>query len=236
MWQTKLGRSLFVSPSGYEVVQNVLFRWLTLGSSALQTVINRHNPKNPVLHYVPVLTLLLRHKPAPSCLLGLGGAAVAHTVSTPMTAVECSDEVIHIANTYFYANTLSHLETVHQNALDFLGTSKKQFPHLLVDLYDAHYFPHECANEGFFLLCKERLSEDGFLAVNLAHLKEQWNLSQLVKKHFANTLLVPVKGCANVILFATKSKDEKAFVALVQQAGQLKRVVWMPDWGKVGEL
>lgn len=105
MWKTKFGKCIYISPSGYKVYQNLLYRWLTLGSEAWQTVINRYIPRRPGLHYLQMLTLMARKYPNDCCLLGLGGAGIAHLLGAQKTirsivAVESSEEVIQIAKKF----------------------------------------------------------------------------------------------------------------------------------------
>lgn len=239
MWQTKWGRCIYTSPSGYKVYQNLLYRWLTLGSPALQTVLNRYKPHKPVLYYLPGLTLMLRHQPAKTCLLGLGGAGVVHMLNKffpYITAIDNSQEVIEIAKEFFWVDKLQGLEIVHANGVDYLSEEVHNFTHILVDLYDAQHFPKECANEDFFKHCKKSLTTDGFLVVNLANHQEQLSLLQLIKKQFKHTLVIPVKKCANVIILASMVVSEEEFLQSINQTNEIKKISWMQDWGLVGAL
>lgn len=240
MWQTKFSTCIYESPSGYKVHQNVFYRWLTLGSDALQTVISRRNPQKPVLYYLPALSLMARKFPNDCCVLGLGGAGVVHLLASyqsdqSIVAVESSDEVIQIAKKYFMVDQINHLTLVHQNAMDYLHECQRSFPHLLVDLYDANHFPEECTNDAFFYQCKNKLTENGFLSVNLANLKEQSYILQLIKKHFKTTLVIPVKKCANMVIIASKNENKEWFIQQIRASGEIKKIVWVENWGYVGE-
>lgn len=240
MWKTKLGICIYESPSGYKVYQNFFYRWLTLGSNALQTVINRQNPQKPVLYYLPALTLMARHYPDAACLLGLGGAGVAlmlsnQTSSPPLIAVDNSEEVIDIAKRFFMINDLKNFTVVHENARDYVENKELVYPHLIIDLYNANHFPPECNNDLFFSSCKRILAEDGFLAINLANLREQWPIFQLIKKQFKHTLVIPIKKSANMIIIAAKSESKESFINRIEQTGELKRIIWVDSWGYVGD-
>lgn len=239
MWKTKLGICIYESPSGYKVYQNLLYRWLTLGSNALQTVINRRQPQKPVLYYLPMLTLMARHYPQAACLLGLGGAGIPLMLSQdhsspPLIAVDISEEVIDIAKRFFIGEGLKNFTIVQENAMDYVKNSPETYPHLMVDLYNANYFPPECNNDLFFSSCNRILAEDGFLAVNLANRKEQWPIVQLIKKHFAHTLIIPVKKSANMVVIAAKCPSKESFFTKVEASGELKRIIWIDSWGYVG--
>lgn len=240
MWKTKLGRCIYESPSGFKVYQNLCYRWLTLGSNALQTVICRWRPSKPILYYLPALTLMARHTPAPTCLLGLGGAGVAlmlspETSSPPLVAVDNSDEVIDIAKRFFMISDLKNLTLVHENAADYVQKDNIIYSHLLIDLYNAHHFPPECANEHFFKSCAKIITDDGFLALNLAKSKEQWPIFQIVKQQFKQTLVIPIKKSANMIIIASPHNDKELFIKKLEKTGELKRIIWVNSWGFVGD-
>ncbi|MBL7478940.1 spermidine synthase [Legionella bononiensis] len=240
MWKTKLGQCIYTSPSGYKVFQNSIYRWLTLGSEALQTVINRRKPQNPILHYLPALTLMARNYPDNCCLFGLGGAGIPHMLKTitpnqSITAVECSEEVIQISKSYFMVNQLPKLEIIHQNASEFVQSTSLLYKHLIVDLYDAHNFPKECTTDNFFISCHNRLTEDGFLAVNLANYKEQWELVQTIKKQFNTAIVIPIKHCANLVLVAAKNPNKEVFIEQINATGEMKNISWTQSWGTLGE-
>ncbi|WP_115704882.1 spermidine synthase [Legionella sainthelensi] len=236
MWQTKMGTCIYTSPSGYKVYQNLFYRWLTLGSDALQTVINRHSPHKPILYYLPALTLMARNYPGTICLLGLGGAGIPLMLhDKPLVAVDNSEEVIEIAKQFFIADHLKHLTIVHENAMDYVENCKTTFSHLIVDLYNADHFPSECAHEAFFSSCKKIITENGFFAINLANLNEQYPLFQLLKKQFKNTLIIPIKNSANMVIYAVKSDNMESFINKMEQTAAFKRVIWVESWGYVGD-
>lgn len=205
-WFIKFGKCIYTSPSGYKIYDSFIYRWLTLESDVLQTIINKLIPGNPVLYYIPAMSLMARALPGNCCILGLGGGGLIHYLSSftyPITAVEISQEIIDIAINYFKINTINNLNLIHQAAEYFLEHNKQQFSHLMVDLYDAHSFPAQCNNSNFFLNCKKNLIQEGFLTVNLANSQEQYLILQLIKKHFNHTLVIPIKKCANVVIIAS---------------------------------
>lgn len=240
IWKTLFGKCIYTSPSGFKVYQNFFYRWLTLGSTALQTMINRHHPEKPVLHYISILTLMARTFPGDSCLLGLGGASVPQTLKNQrpkhsITAVDNNDEVIQIAKKFFMVDSLSDLTIIHKNAADYVQEVSITFDHLMIDLYDANNFPIECNNDAFFSQAKKRLNKDGFIAVNLANYKEQWPIFQLIKKQFKNTLVIPIKKSANMVIIASSNESNDMFINHIRTTGELKKISWMESWGYVGE-
>lgn len=231
-----MGTCIYTSPSGYKVYQNLFYRWLTLGSDALQTVINRRDPHKPILYYLPALTLMARTYPGAICLLGLGGAGIPLMLNDrSLIAVDNSEEVIDIAKRFFMADDLKHLTIVHENAMDYVQNCKTTYSHLMVDLYNAHHFPPECAHEAFFSSCKRIITENGFFAINLANLKEQYPLFQLLKKQFKNTFIIPIKNSANMVIYAVKSGNMESFINKMEQTAAFKRIIWVDSWGYVGD-
>src|SRR5436189_600067 len=98
LWKTSLGLCLYESHSGYRVYQNAWYRWLTMGNRVLQTLINRRHPERGGLEYVTPLIQMTRAFPGDCCLLGLGGAGVAHALfpvlpNFRMIAVDNSQEI-----------------------------------------------------------------------------------------------------------------------------------------------
>lgn len=240
MWKIKFGKCIYVSPSGYKVYQNLLYRWLTLGSEAWQTVINRYRPHKPGLHYLQILTLMARKFPNNCCLLGLGGAGIPHFLSAKnplqsIVTVESSEEVIQIAKQFFMTDLIPNLTIIHQNAKDFVYENKNTFQHLILDLYDATHFPDECHSADFFTHCNEQLTDDGFIAINLANAQEQWPLIQLIKKQFPSNIIIPIKKCANLVVIASKNSNKELFINQVKSTGEIKKIAWVKDWGYVAK-
>ncbi|ASQ46083.1 spermidine synthase [Legionella clemsonensis] len=241
MWKTLWGACVHESTSGIRVYQNFLFRWLKFKGTTLQTLLNRYFPHRPGLYYVNSLTLFVRLSPGSCCMLGLGGAGVAHALSpfhqVKLTAVEYDGEVINIAKQFFRVNELSNLEIIHGDAQAFAMQTNKQFQHVLVDLFTHDVFPSQCNTEEFFYHCKRMLTTNGILAVNLANRSEQWPIFQLIRKNFHNsTLAVSVKKSANIIIFATKHKSANYLIDVLKQHKQLKNLFWDEKWGCVAEL
>lgn len=238
-WFIKFGRCIYTSPSGYKVYDAFNYRWLTLDSNVLQTIINKLIPRSPVLYYIPAMSFMARNYPDDSCILGLGGAGLIHRLASlpfSITAVELSSEIIEIAKKYFMIEKINNLELIHQSAETYLEENNKQFGHIMVDLYDAHSFPAACNNENFFRNCKKNLKPHGFLAVNLANSNEQYAILQLIKEHFTNTLVIPISRCANMVIIASNHPLEKEFLNAIQACKEIQKISLMNYWGYVAVL
>jgi len=242
MWQTLLGRIIYESPTGAKVYQNFKYRWLTFGSSAIQTLINRHKPNKFSLCYFKELSLVLRVKPADCCLLGLGGAAMAHSLvpyikDFSITAVENDLEVINIAKKYFMLETIKNLTVIHQDASLYIKELNRQYHHILVDLSDANSFPKSCNSKDFFKNCHNKLYDGGVLAVNLANIAEQWEIFTFIRDIFPNcTVILPINGFANMVILSSKSNSINPLLEILKSSNDLKKLVWDEKWGCIANL
>lgn len=240
-WKTLGGRCLKRTAQGACVFDNFFFRWLTLDSKALQTVLNKCNLQKPGLHYINALVFMAREKPGPSCMLGLGGAAIAHALSPYMKnfricAVEQSDEIIELAAQYFMTDRIPNLDIIHEEASFFVKNSPQQFRHIMIDLFNAESFPVSCCNEAFFSDCKQLLVPGGFLAVNLANRDEQRPIFDMIRKHFSALVAIPVKKCANLVLIASENEQVMPLLDVFKRSKQLKNLTWDETWGCVAEF
>ncbi|AHE67254.1 spermidine synthase [Legionella oakridgensis ATCC 33761 = DSM 21215] len=222
--------------------QNLLYRWLTLGNDDIQTLINRHHPGKPILDYIKPLTVGVRAQPANCCLLGLGGAGVAHALSShlmdfQLDVVEYDNEIIELAHTYFMLDRLKHLKIIHQDANLFIQDSQATYQHIMIDLSDAHAFPEHCNNDLFFEHCRRLLLPEGTLAINLANLHEQWPVLQHIRTHFKQAIIsLPVKGSANMVILASRTENALALAKLLKKNQQLKQLSWDSHWGCIAEI
>jgi spermidine synthase len=239
--KTWAGRCIHQGFDEAKVYQNMNYRWLTLGSDALQTVIHRRHPERPILPYISPFTLAAQIIPGPSCLLGLGGAAAAHALNPylngfQLDAIEQSSDVIDIAHTYFMTSRIRHLNVIHQEAFSFLQHTTSRYQHLLVDLFNAHTFPTQCQNANFFEYCRNALMPEGVLAVNLANPDEQWPIFNWIRTHFQHsTITMPIHGTANLVVLAYRGASVNPLLSLLKENSRLKQLVWDAKWGYMAE-
>lgn len=241
IWKTYAGRCIYHNLNGIQVRQNMAYRWLTLGSDAIQTLIYRRHPERHGLNYIQILTLMARMNPAVSCLLGLGGAGVAHVLAPylgniPLDTVENNSEVIDICSRYFLIERIKNLNIIHQDAFLYVQSTAARYQHLMIDLFDAHSFPAQCSHVEFFEHCRRILLPGGIVAINLANLHEQWRVFMHIRAHFdQSTVSIPVKGTQNMIVLAYKGVSVKPLLSMLEKQG-LKQLTWEPKWGYVARI
>jgi spermidine synthase len=242
IWRTIGGRCIYHSATGIRIFENYFFRWLKFDSEALQTLLFRLAPQYAGLNYVKTLVFLAKEMPGYSCMLGLGGGGVAHALSPfianfPLTAIEYNQEVIQVAARFFRTEKLHNLNIIHSEANKFVSTSTQQFQHVIVDLFNANSFPASCYTQEFFAHCQRILNPGGFLAVNLANRHEQRPIFEMIKKQFCGaTVAIPIKNCANLVIFACNSNKISPLLNLFKNSHQLKRLTWDETWGCVAHL
>jgi len=241
IWETCAGRCIHRNLNGIQVRQNMAYRWLTFGSDAIQTLISRRHPERYGLQYIQTLTIMARINPAVSCLLGLGGAGVAHALapylgSIPLDAVESNLGVIEICSRYFLIERIKNLHIIHQDAFLYVQNTTARYQHLMIDLFNAYSFPEHCSNVEFFGHCRRILLPGGILAVNLANLHEQWLVFMHIRAHFEQcTVSIPVKGSQNMIVLAYNGVSVKPLLNMLEKQG-LKQLIWDSKWGCVARM
>ena len=242
MLKTLGGRCIYKTQNQIQVHQNLFYRWLTLGSNELHTLISRRHPEKPGLDYIHQLSFAVRTQPAECCLLGLGGAGIVHALapylgSAQLHAIENNTDIIEIAQKYFMIDRLKNLRVIHQDASLFVKECKNRYQHLMVDLFDAHSFPTQCSTPDFFEDCRRLLLNEGIFALNLTNIQEQWSLFSHVRTiFFDRTVSLPVKGAANMIVLACNGLSIAPLIELLKESGCLKKLSWEPRWGCVAEI
>lgn len=241
-WKTFAGRCIHRDiKHNVQIHQNLAYRWLTLGSDAIQTLINRRHPERHGLEYIQPLTLAARINPAPTCLLGLGGAGVAHALSPHLKhhrldAVENNLGVIEACPRYFLTNHINNLRMIHQDAYVYLQSTTARYQHLMIDLFNATSFPEHCNHAEFFAHCRRLLLPDGILAINLANYHEQKTVLMHVRAHFEQcTVAIPIKGTQNLVILACKNSSQKTLFNILKKQ-DLKHLIWDSQWGCIAGI
>jgi spermidine synthase len=234
--KVKFGKLLY-SKNYIQVWQNLGYRWLTFGNDTLQTLINRYQPEVPQLFYMKFIVELIQARPGETCLLGLGGGGLVHSLSNylrsyALTAVEFDEEVIAVAQQYFDLEKYNFLRVICSDAAQFIYHSQELYSYIIIDLFDANSFPSNCKNEAFISACKKSLSMDGILIINLPNSGDQWQVYNLVKKVFAqSTLIVVLKKSNNILILANRHFPVIEILGKFTQKKWYHTIAWDPLWG-----
>lgn len=241
-WQRLFGRCIYRSDLGIQICQNLNYRWLTINSDAIQTLVYRKDPTIPILHYMQMMMLPIMLQPGDCCMLGLGGGGMVHGLlpylgTHRLHVVEHCAEIIQISQQYFFLKNQPPLTIIQADATHFIAEAKRQYQHILIDLFDADAFPKQCHNETFFLQCQNRLLPGGVLAVNLANPIEQKPIFEIIKHQFrGKTILFPIKNCANIVILAYNGNSINPLLNSIKTKLSYSKLIWDAEWGYLAKL
>jgi predicted membrane-bound spermidine synthase len=151
--------------------------------------------------------------------LALIGSA-AGTISKQYTAVygpipidgaEIDPEIIRVGREYFEMNE-PNLNAIAVDGRYFLTNSAGEYDVIAIDAYRPPYIPFHLTTREFFALARERLSENGVVAINVGRTLTDWSLvdalASTLKAEFPSVFTVdldwPGEDLVNVLVVATK--------------------------------
>jgi spermidine synthase len=82
--------------------------------------------------------------------------------------VEIDPEVSALATRYFGAGDNPNLELITADARPFLHSTEQKYDLIFIDAYRQPYVPFYLATAEFFKLCRDRLTPDGIVALNVS--------------------------------------------------------------------
>lgn len=158
-----------------EVVDHTDLRSLYFGTSDLQSRMRIADPTALMVSYTRAMltALLFMEKPASVLVLGLGGGSLAkylwhHFPHCRVQVVERRAAVLDLAYSYFQLPHDARLQVYIGDAGSYLQEAGRRFYDLiLVDIYNAWGPAPALADQGFFPACRERLTPQGIVSVNL---------------------------------------------------------------------
>jgi len=118
------------------------------------------------------------------CLIGLAGGTIARLYTQafgpiPIDGVELDPAIIEVGRRYF-AMTEPNLHAIAQDGRVFLRTTSHRYDVIVVDAYRPPYIPFHLTTVEFFQLARERLTEEGVLAVNVGRTHDDYRLVDAV--------------------------------------------------------
>ncbi|MDX1347704.1 MAG: hypothetical protein R3189_05590 [Thiomicrorhabdus chilensis] len=127
-------------------------------------------------------------------MLGLGGGSMAHHLyhtlpNLQMTVVELRQTVIDCAYRFFQLPNVAEIETLQEDALEFVADNDFAYDAVIVDLFDSHGIPADFSAKTFQLNLLSQLNTPGLLIFNL------WNQM----RHHASEPLKPTKASGQIL-------------------------------------
>ena len=225
-----LRRSEFQTLAVYQAEQ---LRLLRVDDQAIQSACNLLAPEQLCLPYAQFMMGIFLFQPAPEkvLLLGLGGGDMVRYLhhalpQCQLTAVDIDANTFDIAQRYFELPD-DRVDGVCQEAHHFVESNRGRYHTVLIDLYATQGPPALLHDIGFFEHCRQRLTLDGVLALNLITEDADVFADIVCKIRLVfNSLSVCAKvpGHKNIIIFAFNKKPAQTGRAdLSENARQLSQ-------------
>jgi spermidine synthase len=157
-------------------------RTLHFGSAWMQGAMRIDSPFDLAFEYTRVMmaALLLRAGDFPKrvLLIGLGAGSQTkflykHRPAAHLTVVEIEPRVVTAAKESFcLPDDPARLEVVVGDGVEFVYQTEQHFDLIMVDGFNDHSHPGDLNTLPFYKACRERLSDQGILAVNLIGLSD----------------------------------------------------------------
>ncbi len=223
--------------SSIDIREEAGVRTLHFGSDWIQGAMRIARPWRLELDYTQdmMASLLFReepHFPRKALLIGLGAASLTkflyrHYSDTELTVVEIDPAVVAAARQFFkLPEDPKRLRIVIDDGARFVERNGRAYDLILVDGFDANARAGELDSPLFYERCRERLSRNGILAVNLIGRNRSFRKSveRLSAAFDGQALAFPACEGGNVIAFASGREPVKiTLAALRKQAGQLRK-------------
>ncbi|GHD66568.1 fused MFS/spermidine synthase [Jeongeupia chitinilytica] len=209
-------------------------RKLHFGHDDTQSAMRISDPLELVLAYSRCVFGALLFVPVPKTMLliGLGGGSIAKWAyarlpETRITCIELHPQVIAVARSMFgLPADDERLEVIAgDGAAHLVGMGEDSCDFIVMDAYSATGIAPPLATTEFFAACRDRLTDDGVLAVNLWGSDKRFQqycerLSDIFDGHL---LLLPARQKGNVIAFGfRKGLGEPRWEQLAQRAAGLE--------------
>jgi len=129
----------------------------------------------------------------------------------PIDGAEIDPEIIRVGREYFDM-TESNFNAVAQDGRYFLANSERKYDVIAIDAYRPPYIPFHLTTREFFRQCREHLTDEGVVAINVGRTQNDWSLVEVLastlKAEFPNVYTVdlaqPGQDLINVLVVATK--------------------------------
>jgi len=157
-------------------------RTLHFGSAWMQGAMRIDSPFDLAFEYTRVMmaALLLRTGDFPKrvLLIGLGAGSQTkflykHRPAAHLTVVEIETKVVKAAKESFcLPDDPARLELVVGDGVEFVYQTEQHFDLIMVDGFNDHSHPGDLNTLPFYKACREKLTDQGILAVNLIGLSD----------------------------------------------------------------
>lgn len=183
-------------------------RSLHLGSEAIQSSMRVRDPYELVLGYSRCMFafLLFRDVPKTMVMIGLGGGSIAkfvhrHLPTTAAVTVELVPQIVHVARSMFFLPPDDErLQVIVGDGAEYIYNLVNPVDVVMLDAYGSTGIAEPLATEDFFAQCRDRLTPDGVLLVNLWGSDSKFNayVDRLSRAFDGLVLCLPARQRGNV--------------------------------------
>jgi len=209
-------------------------RKLHFGEDDTQSAMRVSDPTELILAYSRCMLgfMLFTDAPAKALLIGLGGGSIAKWIheylpQTQLTCVELQPQVVSVARSMFHlpedderlevivGDGAAHVWQMQEDSVDLI----------MMDAYSATGIAPPLATTDFFAACRDKLTDNGVLAVNLWGSDKRFGdyCERLGKVFDGRILCLPARQKGNVIAFGFKrGQNNPQWERLAERAKALK--------------
>lgn len=217
-----------------DISEDAGIRKLHFGGDDTQSAMRISHPTELILAYSRCVfaSLLFVEPPRSLLLIGLGGGSITkwayeHLPETKQTVVELHPQVITVARSMFFLPPDDErLQVLAADGAAYLpGITEQSLDSIVMDAYSATGIAPPLATADFFTACRDRLTSNGVLAVNLWGADRRFShYCELLSTVFGGQLLcLPARQKGNVIAFGFKqAQNNPKWDVLVNRAADLE--------------
>jgi len=174
----RIGRRVHKSPLdgvAVDVSEKDGVRSLHLGSEAIQSSMRLRDPYELVLGYSRCMFafLLFREPPKDMVMVGLGGGSIAkfvyrHMPATRSVVIELLPQIVGVARSMFHLPPDDErLNVIVGDGAQYVEQLVNPVDLIILDAFGPTGIAEPLSTENFFAICRDRLTADGCLLVNL---------------------------------------------------------------------
>lgn len=224
----------FDSDIAVDISEKDGIRSLHLGSEAIQSSMRIKDPYELVLGYSRCMFafLLFREPPQDLLMIGLGGGSIAkfvhkHMPATRTVVVELLPQIIGVARSMFHLPADDErLNVVQGDGAAHIAALEKPVDAILLDAFGPTGIAEPLSTEAFFGTCRDQLTQDGVLLVNLWGSDPRFDVyvDRLSRAFDNRVLCLPARQRGNVAALCFKrSHNNPTWAALTERAAELEQ-------------
>ena len=203
-------------------------RWLQFGDGAVQSAIDLNDPQRLVttVNQAMLAGLIFLPPPQQTLLLGTGGGALARYLAHCAPdlggkAIEISPAIAGLARQFFdFPGPDTQWTLVVSDAREYVARSSDLYDLVLLDIAEGLRSPRWLHDPAFLHQCRNRLSPQGMLVINLMPESAEDFARALapIRKTFPDcTLCLSVPAHRNVLVFGFHHRPEETSPTQLRQ-------------------